>query len=215
MSQKHFVNDPCMEHPSRWKSGFSLIETVSSDLYKNTFLSETKNLFNMNSWIILSEKGSDFVELFGFVSEKRNCLEDIYLNHSHLLKSFAAHFKKAMHPLICQMQAAAISLSALKDGIFNSNQPNHPMLEKEVLYAYLKDLGMKSKVERATSLSVREVQCLKLILSGKSAREMAADLILSTRTIEFYLENIKNKLNCINKRELFSVADDFVNLGLL
>jgi DNA-binding CsgD family transcriptional regulator len=52
------------------------------------------------------------------------------------------------------------------------------------------------------AFSLREKQCLEDIVSGKSSRESAERLGLSRRTVESYIENIKNKLNCKNKSEL-------------
>ena len=70
-------------------------------------------------------------------------------------------------------------------------------------------------MEKAASLSERERQCLKLFLLGKSAKETAIDLSLSPRTIEFYFENIKNKLACRDKASVFSFGRELENLGLL
>ena len=51
-------------------------------------------------------------------------------------------------------------------------------------------------------LSRREMECLFYTLSGRSAKEIASILSLSTRTIEHYLEKLKLKLNCTSKSEL-------------
>ena len=47
-----------------------------------------------------------------------------------------------------------------------------------------------------------------------SAKEAGEKLDLSKRTIEFYLENIKNKLNCQKKSELIAMAiqNGYMNL---
>lgn len=215
VDQKYFVTDPCMQHPNSWGSGFSLLETVASDTYQKTFLKETKNIFNLNSWIIFSKKESEFVELFGFVGEKRSCLEKIYLNHSHLLKSFAVHFTKEMQPVICQMEEESISLVDLKGKDFYPDSPIHPTVDSATHRAFLEDCGMRSQVKKAALLSKRERQCLKSFLLGKSAKETAADFNLSPRTIEFYFENIKNKLVCRNKHEVFCFSRELIELGLL
>ncbi len=57
-----------------------------------------------------------------------------------------------------------------------------------------------------TQLSHREMQCLQLLVQGKSAKMIAYTLKLSTRTVEHYLENIKMKLNVYSKNELIEVA---------
>jgi DNA-binding CsgD family transcriptional regulator len=49
------------------------------------------------------------------------------------------------------------------------------------------------------NLTAREVQCLQYLLEGKSAKETAYLLNLSTRTIEAYLDKIRHKSNCRTK----------------
>ena len=52
-------------------------------------------------------------------------------------------------------------------------------------------------------LSLRETQCLDRLALGKTAKEIAADIGLSHRTVEHYLENIRHKLGVENKHQLF------------
>lgn len=59
--------------------------------------------------------------------------------------------------------------------------------------------------EKFSSLSDREKECLFLQLNGKTAKETAQLLFLSPRTIEYHFENIKNKLDCKNKREALAL----------
>lgn len=67
--------------------------------------------------------------------------------------------------------------------------------------------GLSNEIKRkSTYLSSREKQCLCLLLKNKTARETADQLQLSFRTIEYYFENIKDKLGCESKRELFQLA---------
>lgn len=51
-------------------------------------------------------------------------------------------------------------------------------------------------------LSKRELQCMFHLLRGKTSKEIAQALQLSKRTIDFYLDNIKNKFGCQNKAAL-------------
>ena len=68
----------------------------------------------------------------------------------------------------------------------------------------VKDIDKLRKL--ATSLSQKERECMKYLLLGKTAKETAISMNLSFRTVEYYFENIKNKLNCFSKRDLFSLA---------
>ena len=51
-------------------------------------------------------------------------------------------------------------------------------------------------------LTQRELQVLSYLFRGKSARETGEVLHLSQRTIEYYLNSLKYKLNCKKKSEL-------------
>ncbi len=49
------------------------------------------------------------------------------------------------------------------------------------------------------SLTPRELEVLVAVFSGKSAKEIAEELFLSKRTVEFHLANVYRKLNVSNK----------------
>ncbi len=52
--------------------------------------------------------------------------------------------------------------------------------------------------------TLRESQTIYFLLRGNTIAEVAEVLDLSRRTIEFYLKNMKSKLNCHSKSELIS-----------
>ncbi|WP_244946950.1 response regulator transcription factor [Legionella israelensis] len=60
--------------------------------------------------------------------------------------------------------------------------------------------------ENKYELTNRECECVFLLLRGKSAKEIGVLLSLSKRTIESYIENIKNKMDCTNRAEILVKA---------
>lgn len=50
--------------------------------------------------------------------------------------------------------------------------------------------------------SKQEIKCIRLLVIGKTIKLMGAHLGLSPKTVEHYVENIKNKLNVKSKSEL-------------
>lgn len=50
--------------------------------------------------------------------------------------------------------------------------------------------------------STQEIKCLRLLLSGKTIKLIGAHMGLSPRTVEYYLNNIKRKLQVKTKSEL-------------
>ncbi len=62
-----------------------------------------------------------------------------------------------------------------------------------------------------TYLSKRQTSCARLLLNGKTAKEIALSLNLSHRTVEHYIETIKNKFNCYSKAELILKLSELFN----
>lgn len=66
-------------------------------------------------------------------------------------------------------------------------------------------------------LTKREAQVAYCFIQGKSTMQTAKLLNLSRRTVEFYVNNMKVKLNCRFKADLLDILlqDDFLDLGSL
>lgn len=60
--------------------------------------------------------------------------------------------------------------------------------------------------ENRPHLTPRESQCLSYYLQGFSAQQIANQLTLSRRTIEFYISKIKTKLSAQRQQELITKA---------
>jgi len=76
---------------------------------------------------------------------------------------------------------------------------NNQQLPRKTLRKYF--LGEKYP---GIYLTEREAQTIGYFLRGKTTVEVAAILKLSRRTVEFYLKNMKIKLNCRLKSELIT-----------
>lgn len=216
VSRQIFLNDPYLRHPSVYQSGISLIESHGSEEYKELVLKEGKEVLNMDMGAVLIQKNDSCVEFFGFSgNRKTSSLERLYLNHPEILTSFAAHFKNELGFILSRMNEEAGSLIDLKGQDFLCDQPICPDVASTTLLSYYRDLGMNCKVEKAEKLSLRERQCLKLLIENKSAKETAVILGLSRRTVEYYFENIKDKLGCCNKQEVLQVAKTLKDIRLL
>ena len=216
VNEKIFLNDPYLRHPKVYDSGICLMENNGTEEYKTTLLKEGKAILNMDIGVMLIQKHGGLVEFFGFAGNKRKCaLDQLHLNHAPLLKSFAAYFKKALNPILTTMTEEAGSLLELKGHDFLSQAPINANIDTITVRSYLKDLGLKQEVKIAEKLSTRERECLKLLIEAKSAKETAALLGLSSRTIESYFENLKMKFSCWSKQEILKIARTLDEAGLL
>ncbi|MBI2908912.1 MAG: response regulator transcription factor [Chloroflexi bacterium] len=60
----------------------------------------------------------------------------------------------------------------------------------------------RTEVERYYTLTVREREVLEMVVSGVTSREIAAQLVISTRTVEFHRANIMRKIGLRNQNQL-------------
>ena len=72
--------------------------------------------------------------------------------------------------------------------------------------------ALKSKSDRPTSLTDREVEILRWTIDGKTAWEVAQILKITERTVNFHLQNVMSKFGVHNKTHAAAIAMSF---GLL
>ena len=63
------------------------------------------------------------------------------------------------------------------------------------------------------NLTTREIECLRCLCHGKTAKETAKELVISPRTVESFLDNIRSKTGCQNKLQVIGrFAPYFISL---
>ena len=60
--------------------------------------------------------------------------------------------------------------------------------------------------QQAVKLTKREIEVLTLVIEGKSSKEVAEQLFVSKRTVDFHLANIYSKLSVSNRVQAFREA---------
>jgi LuxR family quorum-sensing system transcriptional regulator SolR len=72
--------------------------------------------------------------------------------------------------------------------------------------------GIAPKIETATRVTKRELEVLCLISEGLAAKEIARNLCISKRTVEFHTNNLLAKLQARNR---VSLVNQGRRLGLI
>ncbi len=76
-----------------------------------------------------------------------------------------------------------------------------------------KHLGTRAATRHAQSgLSRRELEVMRLVAEGLTNRQIAEQLVLSTRTVDMHVRNILTKMRCRTRTE---AAGRAAELGLL
>ena len=215
VGERFYAIDPYLRNPRVYTPGLSLwTEKSANERYDIVLESATKR-FGMGHGICLIDKTAVGIEFFGFAGKHRMASASDYLNEIPLLKQFSNYFKKKMAPLLSQMSRDAFSLPDMKGKDYHCKDTIRPEISAENRVGFLSDLDSRLPLRQALALSRREKDCLHLMLQGMTAARIAEELKLSKRTVEHYFENIKNKLCCTTKSELFALTLSLKELGLL
>ncbi len=211
-----YLNDPYLRQSKVYRPGLCLVDTNGSAQFKKTVMKEGKKILDLDVGVMLIQKENNAVEFFGFAGNKStSSLQNIHLNHSHLLKSFANHFKTEMSSTIANMNEEGIFLPQLKGKDFFANQSISTEIDHVSRLGFYKDIGLKCDFEMFDKLTSRELDCLRLLLEEKSAKETGVALGISRRTVESYLDNIKAKFSCWGKYDILKIARTFRDVGLI
>jgi LuxR family quorum-sensing system transcriptional regulator SolR len=153
-----------------------------------------KKYFNIDHIFTFTKEYADHYMMAGFGTHCGNDkIIDYYLNNRDVLERFILYFKQQADKLIklSKKEENLIILPEYSGKILKlkavENRTNFPHVDP-----YL------------SLFSKREMDCIKYLLLGNAAREIGEKLFISVRTVETYIENIKNKLGCNKKSEVIT-----------
>ncbi len=144
--------------------------------------------------IFIFQPNKEYCESFSFATEKNNpAIINLYINHADILEKFINYFKEAAAPLInpAEQHKIVLPFNQLKLDFFELSDMD---LISEQLSSQL--------ATKRFPLTKRQVECSIHLVNGKTAKEIAELTGLSFRTVEYYINNIKSKLNCKNRAAL-------------
>jgi len=190
--QSFHLNYPYLIHPCLLRSG-CIFTTVASNASSSE---KVFNKYRMFYLFIILERTGDVVEGFVFAPENGLDAQIVidFLPKLGMFYTFIRYFKKKAHSLIENMMKDGFNLKEAKGEDFFKVAPSLPLASQ--------DAEVQKFLRLIFPLTERERQCLDLFKQGKSAQATAAILGLSQRTVEHYLDSVKDKLGCQSKWEL-------------
>lgn len=192
-SNQLFLTNPYYSHPNFFISGSAIIP-CSTDENSQRML---KNKFKADHILLTLEKSEIGLEGFIFGSlafDKAQCSS--YISIIPALKKFQKYFKEEAKIIIGKMNSEKFNIKEACHNTFSYVDPDIPLSNTNP--------KIQSFLKKISKLSQQEQRCLDLFQKGHSAQATAAVMGISKRTVEYYFENIKNKLNCHSKWELLN-----------
>jgi hypothetical protein len=203
----------CMDNNLEWtRAFFSSSCEQDPEYYKNiqaSMLTKNKIFYTFGSGVVLA-KEFGFQNVFNIIYNKQNRIEkytfanfdkdddltDFYLNNLDLLHRFILYFQFKTRNLTKEAfnNKAYVNINFnlfhINDKLLNQkerDQRNLFIQETEITKIQVKDSNFNLYITK------KELECLHLLAIGKTMKEIANVLNISSRTVEDHLNNIKFK----------------------
>lgn len=193
-----------IRHPDVVPSGLQLMKLGANDEFKNTLDTAWKK-FGINFNINVVARIPEGIEGFGFATRYNEpSADERLLNELPLLTQFTKLFRDKNKKIFEVLADNQVDLATEFGSVFyEGSQESDITMERE---KFLRKIGYGF----IFSLSLREKEVLKLIVSGYPASFIAEQLQIKTRTVETYIETLKHKLSCYSKVELIKKAQEIL-----
>lgn len=190
-------------------SGFYVESHMEKNLHSKEKLTKISKHFNINHIVYMIEKGEKYHDLYSFgTSHQNEQVINQYINNMHLLKQFILYYKGKSAPLLNKIQLIKYDdeyiMSRGKTNILTvDNALDVKKFTQETIVKKMQIAGKFGNVY----ISKREFECLKYLLKNNTQKEIAKIMILSPRTVETYINNLKIKLGYETQKELILLAE--------
>tara|TARA_A100000171_G_scaffold6109_1_gene4771 strand:- start:1081 stop:1887 length:807 start_codon:yes stop_codon:yes gene_type:complete len=160
----------------------------TEDHYAVPFLKTAKERFNFGNGLVIIKNYGEYLDSYTFrASFEDSDANNRYMAEFNSIDRFIHHFNLVDQQFFCKgFDCTFLRESTKKPALtFDS--------DKRLYFQRGEDLNL---------LTARETECIKHLVLGNSAKEIALNLDISHRTVETYLSSIKSKLDCHSKSQI-------------
>ncbi|WP_131775114.1 helix-turn-helix transcriptional regulator [Legionella anisa] len=204
IEKKYYEADPCVSFQAETMDfGHYLAwDYVESSGKTREMLADSTALDFKHVFTIIN-KNDGINNFYHFGTHLSNIgIEQLYLNNLDLLVHFITYFNEQVSQdrSLSKAYSTPLNKSQTSSCIEVNSQKNLLSSVEERRSAFLNSLCAQNK--KVLRLTQKEMDCGKLLLQGKTAKEIAKIVGISYRTIEDRISVIKDKLKAKNKVDL-------------
>jgi len=172
-----------------------------------------RDYYNSNHGITIINKFSNHCEFFFFSGPaNRPKMQEFFVNNIDLLEHFILFFKDKFH---CELKKLEKCKNPIVKESANNIQEKQINITTHSKRAFLEGTQIRQLTHKLNSSPVRfstqQTACIRALLENKTLPEIAHIMNLSKRTVESYVDAIKNKLNCHSLSELLHIVRHYKN----
>lgn len=164
--------------------------------------------YNLCNGITIIQKHSYSIKTWAYLGDKNDAnLSDLFINEQNLFYDFIPHFQQEVIDNVILGKNDYLPFKCNTYIQSNTLSPHHSHLtsNKPIRY-YL--LGKYSDVY----ITNREKVCMSLLACGKTYKEIAHDMIISSHTVKKHIDAVKLKTGILRKSML---VDTLMKMGVV
>ncbi len=172
-----------------------------------TFLLSQYQQFDVWNGLTINEIESEAFNTYSFATSCGQVkLDEFYINNMPLFERFIVYFKQKLSSILDENHEKYLfSATPLDESVEIRHEDDQLHLEVDNFLKQTELDKFTVKVNQGlVQISKREFQCLQLLSQGKSVKEIGAALEISPRTVETYVNFLKNKTGLVYKNELIA-----------
>lgn len=178
-------------HPDHYQTKYLIARMDENETLRASVIQKI-HAFETQQQLCIIEKTPRGMMGFAFGTNGSDKSNFVLFNELAALGHFIERFKEDHEDILYAIEDEWVDLAGLTGPKFYD-----VVDKKQKRNAFLNDIGASSQ-----KLSKREQEVLLYVCKGFSARQAAEELGLAYKTVEHYIENIKNKLSCYSKADL-------------
>ena len=189
--------------------------SLSALMPKNQLWLDAQHQFGHGNGVTLIEDHRSFREVIGFYSTSTNAaINNFYINNLNTIKQLKQYFVLEASSVIQDLEQDRLAsfystyggpektVSPRKE-ISLANYLNSTLHKQKIASDYV--LITNKKTCLPICLPPQRGKCLIYLTQGKSAKEIAKLMHLSTKTVEHYIAKLRYELGCRTSKELISI----------
>ncbi len=170
--------------------------------YISTAQQDAKQYFDLANGLSIIRHYETYTELYAFAmpSDSKHALS-FYFNNLDLLEKFNLYFKDKAQALLNPSEEKTTILYGCTKQVAGSLTDENAFLKSIEPTKYYFNINGKDR-----HLSKREVEIIRYLANGYSAKAIAELFEIAVRTVNHHIENIKAKLVCTKSTEILIKA---------
>lgn len=166
--------------------------------------------FNQNYWYGITIQ-TEPTEFFAFLSSKNNPkTREFFVKNANLFEMFIAEFKAKFNDSI--IKESLLYKAKYRDGcdLILPEQKIQESIDRQGFLSSIRSNGYHIDINgKFIRLTEREFECLELLSKGHTIKGIGNHLLISPRTAENHINNIKHKTGYHCKDHLVTIYHDF------